>query len=113
MIAIFGFQLPVKKFTTETTQDPMPNIRSAAKRMRQNVGRRAANRANIAALRTSIKKLDAAIETDAKAATSQLKETSSVIAKAARKGLIHKKNAARHTSRLAKRLNKAAAQAKG
>lgn len=82
--------------------------------MRQNVGRRAANRSNIAALRTSIKKLDAAIAGgDKSAASSQLTQTASVIGKAAQKGLIHKKNASRHISRLAKRLNKIAAPAEG
>lgn len=83
----------------------MPNIKSAAKRMRQNARRRAANRSKRSMMRTSIKKLYTAVEQgDAQAAAAQLAETASVIGKMASKGIIHKNNAARRISRLSRRV---------
>ena len=58
-------------------------------------------------MKTIIRKLDAAVvagtEEEAKAV---LKEATSVIARTASKGTIHKRNASRKISRLAKRVNK-------
>jgi small subunit ribosomal protein S20 len=89
----------------------MPNIRSAAKRMRQNVVRRTANRSKRSNLRSAIKKFTAAIEQgDLTVATSLLSETASVLGKAAQQGLIHKNNASRHISRLSKKINELKAQ---
>lgn len=87
----------------------MPNIKSAAKRMRQSAKRRTANRTQRAAMRTAIKKARLVIsEGNAEAIPAQLKATVSSVDKAARKGLIHKNKAARHASRLAKAANAAA-----
>lgn len=90
----------------------MPNIKSAAKRMRQNAKHRQANRAKRAAFRTAIKKTRSQIaETTASAEmTEQLSRTFSVIGKAARKGLIHKNKAARLASRLSRQANARNAQ---
>ncbi|MCL5269790.1 MAG: 30S ribosomal protein S20 [bacterium] len=84
----------------------MPNIKSAAKRMRQNAKRQAANRASRSALRTAIKKTRrAAEEANVEQAVSQLAQTLGVIGKTAQKGLIHKNKAARDASRLTKKVN--------
>ena len=81
----------------------MPNIRSAAKRMRQNTKRRDNNRAQRAAMRTSIKKTRAAIVAgDVEAVAAQLPTALSSLGKMAQKGQIHKNKAARLSSRLAK-----------
>lgn len=81
----------------------MPNIKSAAKRMRQNVKRNESNRAQRAAMRTSVKKTRLAIaEGNAEAVTTQLPVALSSLGKMAQKGQIHKNKAARLTSRLAK-----------
>ncbi|HXF42955.1 MAG TPA: 30S ribosomal protein S20 [Pyrinomonadaceae bacterium] len=83
----------------------MANHKSAEKRVRQNIKRRAINRANRSKLRTQIKKLRAAISLKDSAAGSQLLgETISLIDKAVNKGLIHRNTAARYKSRLTKRL---------
>lgn len=84
----------------------MPNIKSAEKRMRQNAVRNEANRAQRSALRTAIKKTRDVIATgDAQAAEKQMPATTSIIAKMAQKGQIHKNKAARQTSRLARAAN--------
>lgn len=84
----------------------MPNIKSAVKRMRQNIKRRSANRAQRSALRTAIKRARTEIgEGNVETAQTQLTQSISVIDKCANKGLIHKNKAARHASRLMKSLN--------
>ena len=84
----------------------MPNIRSAAKRMRQNTKRRAHNRTQRAEVRTVTKHTARAIaEGQAEAAKSLLPATLRSIGKAAQKRLIHKNKAARQTSRLTKQVN--------
>lgn len=84
---------------------PMPNIKSAKKRMRQNVKHRMKNRAERSTLRTFVKKLRTAIEEgDQATAQTLLPETISVLDRSAKKGLIHKNKAARHTSELTKKV---------
>ena len=83
----------------------MPNHRSAWKRMRQNVKRRAVNRGDRSFLRKTIKAY-AGIE-DADAARDQFPGLASVIDKAAKKGIIHHRKAARLKSRLSKRTDRA------
>lgn len=78
----------------------MPNIASAKKNMRKSRAATVRNRAQRSALRTALKK--------AKTADSapDVKMTAVVLLdRAARKGLIHPNNAARHKSRLAKAAN--------
>ena len=84
----------------------MPNIKSAAKQMRQSAKRRLRNRTKRSALRTSVKCLDALIAAgDAPAAQAQLPATLSIIGKSAQKGLIHQNKAARNVSRLTRKVN--------
>ncbi len=79
----------------------MPNVKSAAKRLRQNIKARTRNRTRRSALRTAIKKLRTLItEGNADQARVQLPLTISVIDHNARIGIIHANQAARHASRL-------------
>ena len=86
----------------------MPNHKSAEKRVRQNEKRRDINRSSRGRLRTSIKKLRAALAGgDAGAINELLPETISTIDKAVQKGVLHRNAAARHKSRLTARANAA------
>ncbi len=75
----------------------MPNIASAKKNMRKSRAATVRNRAQRSALRTALKK---AKEPDASADVKRA--ATSMLDRAARKGLIHPNNAARHKSKLAK-----------
>ena len=81
----------------------MPRTKSAKKQMRQAVGRTARNKSQRSALRTALKKLRGALDAkeDAKPA---FREAEQQLDRAGRKGLIHPNTAARHKSRLAKRV---------
>lgn len=84
----------------------MPNVKSAAKRLRQSTKARARNRDKRSALRTAIKKLRTVIaEGNAEQAKVQLPLTISEIDHNARIGIIHYNQAARHTSRLTQAVN--------
>ena len=79
----------------------MANIASAKKRARQSEKRRQHNVGYRSMLKTSIKKVNTAIESkDKEAANSAFKAAIPVIDKMAGKGLIHKNKAARHKSQL-------------
>ena len=79
---------------------------SALKAMRQSIKRRDNNRRNISKLKTTIKKLRAAIaKGDTEAARKMLDETVSEIDRASRKGIVHDNAAARYKSRLQRRIN--------
>ncbi len=90
----------------------MPNHKSAIKRVRQNEKRRDNNRSNRSRLRTSIKKLRAALagSNSAEEATTLLPATVSTIDKAVQKGVLHRNAAARYKSRLTARVNQATAK---
>lgn len=89
----------------------MANHKSAAKRARQSVKRNELNRARRAKVRTLVKAVEkAAAAKDAPVAKTALKTAESALARAAGRGTLHWKTAARKTSRLAKRV-KAAAKA--
>jgi small subunit ribosomal protein S20 len=75
----------------------MPNIESAKKNMRKSRAATVRNRAQRSALRTAVKRAKAPDATpEAKLTATKLLD------RAARKGLIHANNAARHKSQLAK-----------
>lgn len=79
------------------------NIKSQIKRNRQNERRRQRNKSVRSALKTSSKKVrTTAAEGDAQAAEQQLREAARALDKAAAKGALHRRTAARHKSRLAK-----------
>jgi small subunit ribosomal protein S20 len=84
----------------------MANHKSAIKRHRQSIKRRDHNRSRRAEVRTALKKASAATaagnETEAKTLTRQAE---SAMAKAAKRGLFHRKTLARKISRLTKQAN--------
>jgi small subunit ribosomal protein S20 len=80
------------------------------KRARQNEKRRVANRVYRTSARTHIKKARRLIEAgDLEQAEVQVASAMSALDRAARKGIIHKNNAARRKSRLVKLLREAQA----
>lgn len=88
----------------------MANIKSQIKRNRQNEKRRERNKAVRTSLKTATKKVHvAAAAGDAETATDLARQASRAYDKAASKGMVHKRTAARHKSRLAKAANRAAA----
>ncbi len=85
----------------------MANNPSALKRARQSEVRRMRNRVVKTRIKTVVKQVRAASSQEA--AVQDLRQAQSVIDKAARKGVIHKKTAARKISRLAAQVKQAAA----
>lgn len=84
----------------------MANIKSAKKRILVTETRAARNKSIRSAVKTSIKKVEAAVATkDKEAAQVALVAATSEISKAASKGVYHKNNAARKVSRLTKAVN--------
>ncbi len=87
----------------------MANIKSAKKRALLADKRAAKNKAIKSGVKTSIKKVEAAIAANDKAAAdAALTAAISEISKAASKGIYHKNNAARKISRLTLAVNKMA-----
>lgn len=87
----------------------MANIKSAKKRILVNRTRAERNKAIRSGVKTSIKKVFAAIDAnDKEAAQAALAEATATIDKAATKGVYHANNASRKVSRLAKAVNKMA-----
>jgi small subunit ribosomal protein S20 len=81
---------------------------SAKKRIRQNLKRRARNRARKADIRTQVKSFMSALSSgDMAKAETELRATAKRLDQVAAKGTIHKNAAARKRSRLARRLNAA------
>jgi len=88
----------------------VPNVKSAKKRVKTNEERRQRNRAAKSALKTSLKRVDAACEgNDTDALQRAALDTLSLIGKTRRKGVIHRKRAARLQSRVQRKLNEAQA----
>ena len=84
----------------------MANHKSALKRNRQSLVRRARNRTMKSKVKTAIRAVNEAIEQGAvDAAQAALKMAIPVIQKAASKGTLHRKTASRKVSRLTKRVN--------
>ncbi len=84
----------------------MANIKSQIKRNRQNEARHERNTAVKSALKTATKKVrTAVVEADAQAVVMRAREASRALDKAASKGVLHKRTAARRKSRLAKAAN--------
>src|SRR3954470_18601445 len=89
---------------------PMANIKSQKKRNIQNEKRHQRNVATKSALKTSTKRVQtAAASGDAAAVTTAQREAARALDKAASRGILHKKTAARRKSRLAKTANAASA----
>ena len=85
----------------------MPNNAAAEKRMRQEQKRRLHNRSIKSLVRTSITKARNAIAVGDENSEEAVRKAISELDRAAKKGVIHRNNAARRKSRLMKRLNAA------
>ena len=84
----------------------MPNIKSAIKRVKTNEARNAQNTNAKSAMRTAVKKVEAAVANNVLAAAKEVfADAANKLDKAAAKGLIHKNAAARKKSRVAKKAN--------
>ncbi len=84
----------------------MANIKSAKKRVLVSKTRNERNKSIKSAVKTEIKKVEAAIAAnDKEAAAAALLSATSKIDKAATKGVYHKNTASRKISRLAKAVN--------
>ena len=98
---------------TRTPTD-MAHSLSAKKRIRQNEKSNARNRARKAQVRDAVKAVNAAIEAgDLDAAREKQRHADKVLSKVGSKRTIHPNTAARRRSRMAKRINKAAAEGAG
>jgi small subunit ribosomal protein S20 len=83
----------------------MANTKSAEKRAREAIERRARNVAHRSKVRSAVRKVVTAIRAGNKQdAQSALREASPVIDAMARKGIIHRNKASRHKSRLASQI---------
>lgn len=79
----------------------MPNIKSAAKRIRQNLKREDRNQRIKSTLKTAIRRFEEALTSeDREEARDKLNAAVSQIDKAVAKGILHKNNAARKKSHL-------------
>ncbi len=84
----------------------MPNIKSAKKRVLVNATKAARNKATNSALKTAIKKANAAIDANDANKAEAVKVAVKKLDQAAAKGLLHKNNAAHKKSQLVTKLNK-------
>lgn len=88
----------------------MPNIKSAAKRLRQSIKRRAANRTYKSAMRTLLRKQREVIAAgDVAASKTMFVEVSKRLDQLAAKRVIHRNKAARLKSRYSARLKQMSA----
>ena len=78
------------------------NIKSQIKRNRQNEGRRVRNKAVRSELRTVAKKVRTAAAEGGGEGTAMLRQATRALDRAASKGILHKRTAARRKSRLAR-----------
>ena len=83
----------------------MPNIKSAKKRVLVNATKQARNKSANSALKTALKKANAAIEAKSDDKEVAVKLAVKKIDQAVAKGLLHKNNATRKKSALTVKLN--------
>jgi small subunit ribosomal protein S20 len=85
----------------------LANHKSALKRARQNETRRLRNKSSKSTVKNTVKELRTAAngKENKESAVKRLDTAKSVIDKAAKKGIIHKRTAARKISRLSKLVN--------
>jgi small subunit ribosomal protein S20 len=85
----------------------MPTTKSAKKRLRQNLERRARNRSTRSLLKSQVRKVrEAVVAADSEAAGTALRDASQKLDKAVSKGVIHSNAAARLKSRLSAAVKK-------
>jgi small subunit ribosomal protein S20 len=83
----------------------MANIKSQIKRNRQNEGRRVRNKAVRTELKTQAKKVRTAASGGQSEAAQLFRQAARDLDKAASRGAVHKRTAARRKSRLARQVN--------
>ncbi|MGE4271963.1 MAG: 30S ribosomal protein S20 [Desulfitobacterium sp.] len=88
----------------------MPNIKSAIKRVEVAKVRTIKNAAAKSTLRTTIRRFEESLSTDAETAKIALNKATRALDKASSKGLVHQNTASRKKSRLTKRYAKHFAQ---
>jgi len=87
------------------------NHKQAEKRNRQRIKRRARNLLHLSTMRTFMKRVRKALETeDMEAAKAGLPKAITAITRAASKGVIHRRTASRYVSRLTKAVTAPAAE---
>ena len=86
----------------------MPNIKSAKKRVKVAAAKTAANKIVKSTLKTSLKKANAAIETNASDKEQSVRVAIKKIDQAAAKGILQKNTASRNKSSLSRKLNASA-----
>ena len=87
----------------------MPNIKSSKKDVLASKIAHEKNKANKSALKTAVKKFDAAVEAgDKTVADAAYKQAVTAVDKAVTKGILHKNTAARKKSSMTLQLNKMA-----
>ncbi|MGB4107864.1 MAG: 30S ribosomal protein S20 [Alphaproteobacteria bacterium] len=92
----------------------MANHRSAKKRSKRNASRSKINSSRVSNIRTSLKKVEQAIQSgNAKAAEDALKKVRPQIARGVSKGILKKSTASRKISRLSARIKNLKKTAKG
>jgi small subunit ribosomal protein S20 len=84
----------------------MANIKSQIKRNRQNERRRMRNKVARSELKTRVKRAAEGLESGADDAGDRIRAAQKRLGKAAEKGVVHKNQAARRTSRLMKRASR-------
>lgn len=85
----------------------MANTKAAKKANKQNEARRSDNKAKLSRIKTERKKfLEAVVHSSSHTVSSAFVTCQSLLAKAAKKGLIHWKKAARLVSRMAAKMKK-------
>jgi small subunit ribosomal protein S20 len=102
--------LAIRKFCVfpinfQKEKKKVANHKSALKRAGQNERRRLRNKAVQTRVKNVVKDVRLAVAQDAENSVEQLNVAKSVIDKAAKKGVLHKKTASRKVSRLAKQVN--------
>jgi small subunit ribosomal protein S20 len=85
------------------------NHASALKRVRQSEKRSLRNKSGKTAVKTATKRLETVLSEKPEEAVQQFKKIQKMIAKNVSKGIFHRKTASRKISRLARRVNSAAA----
>lgn len=85
----------------------MPNIKSVVKDVKKSRELRLRNLATRSKIKTLVKKTKAAADESSESTAAILKETVSIVDKAAKRGIIHPNAAARRKSRLMKHAHKA------
>jgi small subunit ribosomal protein S20 len=84
----------------------MANIKSQIKRNRQNERRRMRNKVARSELKTRVKRAAEGLDSGADDAGDRVRAAQKRLGKAAEKGVVHKNQAARRTSRLMKRASR-------